>query len=116
MRQRLSLDGTWTLTFLPEAEEPSRAPSELGTFPARTIPAEVPGNVELALQDAGLIADPFVGRNTFDLRPYETYAWWYQRTFTVPPSFVGERYVLVFQGLDTLATIWLNGQQIGETA
>jgi len=119
MRQRLSLDGPWTLTFMPEGQEsaePAQHPDALAGMAARTIPATVPGTVEQALREAGLIADPFNDRHAFDLRPYEFYAWWFQRSFTVPPSLQGARYVLVFHGLDTIATVWLNGRELGHAA
>lgn len=115
MRQSLSLDGQWSLSFLPETSETSRNPDALAHMPARTIPALVPGNVEQALLDAQLIEDPFIDRHFFDLRPYESYAWWFQRSFSVPDSFDGARCLLVFDGLDTLATIWINGNEVGRS-
>jgi len=115
MRQRLSLNGQWTLTYLPEEQEPARHPDALTGVAALTIQATVPGTVEVALHDAGVIADPFVDRHYFDLRPFETYAWWFQRSFTVPASLNGDRYELVFHGIDTIATIWLNGRKLGHT-
>lgn len=116
MRQRLSLNGPWSLTFFPEEQEPARHPDALVGATAATIQATVPGTVEQALHDAGLIADPFVDRHCFDLRAFETYAWWFQRSFTVPTSLSGDRYDLVFHGLDTIATIWLNGHELGRAA
>jgi len=116
MRQQLSLDGQWGLTFLPEEQEPSRHPDALAGIQAPTIPAPVPGTVEQALHQAGIIADPFVDRHAFDLRKYEFHAWWFRHPFVVPESFQGDRYLLVFQGLDTIASIWLNGHEFGHTA
>jgi len=42
--------------------------------------------------------------------------WWYRTQFTVdhgPPQ-LDERLLLIFHGLDTFATIWLNGELLGK--
>ena len=42
--------------------------------------------------------------------------WWYRLTFNAPAeaAAAGERLQLVFEGLDTFATVYLNGEEIGE--
>jgi beta-mannosidase len=77
------------------------------------IPAKVPGNVELDLLRAGQIADPFFGDHIRDLRPYEFYEWWYRRTITLDPTDTKENWELIFEGIDTIASIWINGQMVG---
>ena len=47
------------------------------------------------------------------LRPYEFYEWWYTREFDVPKG--AETGALNRRG-DTLATVWVNGVQVGEAA
>ena len=49
-----------------------------------TIVAHVPGNVELDLQAAGILPEPFYADNIRKLRPYEFYEWWYTRDFDLP--------------------------------
>jgi beta-mannosidase len=41
--------------------------------------------------------------------------WWYRISFEIDEKPLGqnERFLLVFQGLDTFVTIWLNGEEIG---
>jgi beta-mannosidase len=41
--------------------------------------------------------------------------WWYRLSFDGPqePSGPDERLLLIFHGLDTFATIWLNGEELG---
>jgi beta-mannosidase len=80
-----------------------------------SLAAQVPGNVELALVDAGKLPDPFVGKNLFLLRPYEFHEWWYRRSFPAQRLRPGQRAQLAFAGLDCFATIWLNGRKLGET-
>jgi beta-mannosidase len=74
-------------------------------------PATVPGNFELDLLANGLIDDPFVGMNIVALRRYES-AWvYYTRTFEAPER-AGTTPELVFEGLDCIADIWLNGRLV----
>jgi beta-mannosidase len=80
------------------------------------IPAWVPGNVEFDLQRAGISPVPFVGSNIRLLRPFESHDWWYRREFDLPPEFDCHRVELVFEGLDTFASIWINGQAAGKSA
>lgn len=78
-----------------------------------SVNAQVPGNVELDLVAAGVLEEPSVGERIYQLRPFEAYDWWYDRTFDSPSVAPGERVELVFDGLDCLATLWLNGRLIG---
>ena len=77
----------------------------------------MPGNVELDLSRKGeLPADLLYGDNITKLKPYELYEWWYQREFQTPTGIAGRRVELRFGGVDCLATYWLNGKELGETA
>ena len=111
---QLSLDGPWTLYPFPERTSPVRHPDDLARYADVAVPAHVPGNVELDLERARIISDPFFGDAIHALRPYELYEWWYQRTFT-PPGTTGRRTELVFHGADCFATYWLNGEEIGRS-
>ncbi len=59
MSERISLDGDWRLAFFPEAESPVNRPDDLVAHAGQAIPARVPGNVELDLQRAGILPEPF---------------------------------------------------------
>ena len=80
----VSLNGQWTLHFWPQPETPVTTPEAMRTVSFQTIPAKVPGNVELDLLAAGLIHDPMTGDNIWELRPYEGYQWCYVRRFPTP--------------------------------
>ena len=75
----------------------------------------VPGDVHTALISAGRIEDPFYDRNEDKCAWIEDREWWYRTTFRVPeePLQADERLCLVFHGLDTFATVWLNGEELG---
>jgi beta-mannosidase len=113
---RIALDGQWQLVYFPEGEKAIAHPDELASADLRVVSAQVPGNVELDLERAGILPEIFYGTNIRLLRPYEFYEWWYTRDFELPEGDAGQPYDLVFGGLDTLATVWLNGVQIGEVA
>ncbi|MCJ7735692.1 MAG: glycoside hydrolase family 2, partial [Anaerolineae bacterium] len=110
-----SLDGSWDLYGFPERNSPVHHPSDLAQHRDAALSARVPGNVELDLAEAGRIADPLFGDNIHALKEYELYEWWYERTFEAPVAALNAARMteLVFQGVDCLATYWLNGEKIG---
>src|SRR5215207_1424293 len=79
------------------------------------IPIPVPGDVHRALLDAGRIDDPFYDRNEEECAWIEDREWWYRLSFDGPqePLQPDERLRLIFHGLDTFATLWLNGEELG---
>ncbi len=109
----IPLDGEWRLWFWQEGERTVTHPDDLATVGVEPIAAHVPGNVELDLQRAGIIQDPFYAGNVRALRAFEGHEWWYRHEFHVPRLASGQRWDLVFAGLDTLATVWLNGLELG---
>ena len=77
-------------------------------------PGRVPGCVHLDLMADGLIPDPFYRDNELRVQWVEKEDWEYQKEFTVAFSVSSKAHVeLVAQGLDTFATIFLNGQKVG---
>ena len=109
----LSLDGSdWTLRFWKQGEEPVTAPDAIPAG-ARSISATVPGNVDIDLCAAGLEKDPRIGLNNYLTRQWEDYQWCYAKTFGAPAVEPGKRYLLRFDGIDTIADLWLNGEHIG---
>ena len=106
-----SLDGTWQLRGFPEGTVACSSPEDLRNAPVEAIPAAVPGNVELDLLRAGGIEDPYVGTNVLKLAEFEGHEWRYTRTF-VTPADDGAKW-LRFEGLDLIATVWVNDTLIG---
>lgn len=116
MSARIYLDGEWRLAYQPEGATAIAHPDQLDAAGMAAIVAHVPGNVELDLVRAGLLPEPFFANNIRQLRAYEFYEWWYSCDFALPATAAGRRWRLTFAGLDTIATIWLNGVEIGQTA
>ena len=105
-------ESAWTLYYGLQDEHAPRSPRELEKSDFARIPATVPGNVEIDLQKAGLIEDPMIGDRVYGLRKYETYQWWYHRSFIKPDVPECHRIELSFEGIDCVADIWLNGVKI----
>ncbi|MFD8619187.1 hypothetical protein [Streptomyces sp. NPDC059513] len=74
------------------------------------IPAVVPGGVHESLMAAGLADHPFIGANEHELDWVQEREWWYRTRFPHPGPGTAR---LVFDGLDTVADIWLNGWHLG---
>ncbi len=109
------LDGEWTLDYFPQPDDGAVRTLSL-QVPFETVKASVPGNCELDLVNAGILPPPEIGLNVLKLRPYEGYQWLYTKTFLKPNVSAGQRVMLVFEGIDTLADVFLNGEKIGETS
>ena len=109
------LDGEWTLDYFPQPDDGAVRTLPL-QVPFETVKASVPGNCELDLVNAGILPPPEIGLNVLKLRPYEGYQWLYTKTFLKPKVSEGQRVMLVFEGIDTLADVFLNGEKIGETS
>lgn len=79
-------------------------------------PAVVPGCVHRDLHRHALIPDPFFGTNELDLQWIEHRDWEYTTTFKVSDALLAEEVVeLACDGLDTLATVYLNGRELART-
>jgi beta-mannosidase len=80
------------------------------------IAAVVPGCVHTDLLAAGLIDDPHDGANEGLLAWIGRVRWTYTTEITESAPLDGERLDLVCDGLDTIATVTVNGVVIGRTA
>ncbi|MBC8172208.1 MAG: glycoside hydrolase family 2 protein, partial [Anaerolineae bacterium] len=79
------------------------------------IPATVPGCVHTDLLANGLLEDPFYRDNELKQMWVGETDWRYSRSFAVSPELLThERVLLRCRGLDTIAILHLNGQQIGQ--
>ncbi|XP_029315758.1 beta-mannosidase [Cottoperca gobio] len=99
--ETLTLNGKWSLS------------NSNGSV---SLPAEVPGCVHSALQQQGYIQDPYFRFNDVSYRWIAFDNWTYTTTFTVSAQLRSKQKVqLVFHGVDTVASIWLNGVDVGKT-
>ncbi len=87
-----------------------------GDIADREIPAAVPGSTHLDLLAAGLIPDPYLDAAEAELTWVHRTDWRYTLVFEADAPADGERVDLAFDGLDTVATVTLNGQVLGTAA
>ncbi|WP_320065106.1 glycosyl hydrolase 2 galactose-binding domain-containing protein [Micromonospora sp. RTGN7] len=80
----------------------------------RAVPATVPGCVHTDLLAAGLIPDPYLDDNETALAWIGRTDWIYETTFDRPAG-DADRVDLACAGLDTVATVTLNGAEVGRT-
>ena len=111
-QEKISLNGKWNLEFWPQEDMAVTDPTEVAALKTTKLTATVPGNVELDLLAAGMIKNPEIGNNIYDLRPYEFCQWMYSKSFNAPEIVKGQRFILDFEGIDCLADIWLNFRRL----
>jgi beta-mannosidase len=77
----------------------------------------VPSTVHLDLMDHGLIPDPYQGTQNLKVLWVADDRWEYKLDFDIVNSTILDREILelVFEGLDTLAKVTLNGVPLGYT-
>ncbi|MCC6415266.1 MAG: hypothetical protein IT582_05105 [Opitutaceae bacterium] len=112
MKTSIPLISSWQVMHAEPWLGPTVACSAL-PLADRWVPAQVPGDVHLDYERAGLIADPFFGTNHDHVRWMEEWDWWYRTEVTPPTPSPGQRLCLLFEGLDVFATVYLNGKEIG---
>lgn len=111
----VDLNGSWCFAFSDERRETHlRSGVDVEGAGLTVRAGEVPGNLELDLQRAGLIDDPFVGMNVVGLRKFESCHVWYWRRFDAKDR-PGHDALLVFEGIDCLADVFLNGERVGSS-
>uniref|UniRef100_A0A8C1P6P8 Beta-mannosidase n=1 Tax=Cyprinus carpio TaxID=7962 RepID=A0A8C1P6P8_CYPCA len=98
----ISLNGKWQL---------------MNSNSSVSVSADVPGCVHTTLQRQGFISqDPYYRFNDLAYRWISLDNWTYTTSFSVPSHVRGKgKAVLVFEGVDTVSTISLNGLTIGKT-
>src|SRR5450759_82728 len=80
-----------------------------------TFVGNVPGTVQGDLVQQGLVPHPYVGTNETTMRDLENKSWTYVKEFELDDLPAEENVELVFEGVDTLSDIRLNGRYLGST-
>jgi len=61
-----------------------------------------------------MIPNPFFKMNELEVSWVEDKDWWYRKRFTIGKDLLNsDKVELIFEGLDTFADVWLNGEKIG---
>ena len=76
----------------------------------------VPGSAMDTLVKAGVLPDPYYGENEYQVREFFRNDFDIRGHFTVSPEeFKAGHMLLVFNGIDTVADLYLNGHKLGHT-
>jgi len=86
-----------------------------GTNLAHWYDAIVPGSVYRDLLDNQVINNPYYRYNEYEIKALMEHDYFYRREFILPKTFFKKHNYLICHGLDTLATIILNGEVIAHT-
>ncbi len=100
-----NLERRWQLAEVPAGADAAAIAALAGTA---WIAAQVPGSAHGALLAAGRIPDPFHAAQEADVQWVGDRSWAWRTHFDVDTLSTHED--LVFEGLDTWCTAWLNGQ------
>lgn len=106
----LQLSGDWQFKEFPET---ARRMRDLDT--GGWMPASVPSTIFTCLARAGQIDPTDLLANPENYHWISQRSWIFRKQFDAPSSLVElERACLIFEGLDTVAHIWLNGKLLGK--
>ena len=105
----IKLDGDCKLYAYKTGEAP-KLPQDIE---GKAIASKIPGNVEIDLMNAGILPNIYQGTNVERAREIELYDWWYVKEFEVDFAFADTDTFLVFDGVDTYAEYYLNGERLG---
>ncbi|WP_246281440.1 beta-mannosidase [Saccharibacillus qingshengii] len=112
----IELDGSWRIKDFAPGETPAQDNAAAMLDDRYWMTGSVPGDVHSALIERRVIEDPYFGHNDLKSRWVEEREWWYRRGFEYGGALTGEageRFELNFDGLDTFATVFVNGHEIG---
>lgn len=106
--QKIDLPADWQLRAVGRTDQ---VPENVTN---RDIPAVVPGCVHLDLMREELIPDPYLDLNEALVQWVGFTDWEYSTSFEISKNDLAEERVdLVCEGLDTIATVWINDVEVG---
>lgn len=113
----MELTGEWRLQHYDVGQVPSLQIADAGLDDRFWMTAKVPGDVHSTLIERKLIDHPYYGHNDINSYWVEQKEWWYRTKFQLDELLQKEEKLeLMFEGLDTFATVYVNGLEIGKTA
>ena len=110
-KRTLHLDGCWEFKEFPASARRMRDLED-----GRWLPAQIPSSIYTDLIEAGCLRRFDLEANPEDFHWISERAWIYRRQFDLDAEFCrADTAELVFEGLDTVAQIWLNDKLLGKT-
>lgn len=131
---KLFLRKGWSMQSSARVQDKGDTISRNGYQPKNWYPATVPSTVVGTLVENKVYPDPLVDKNLREIpgcsypiganfsnlpmpedSPFRV-SWWYRTQFRLPASYRDKNVWLNFDGINFRANIWLNGQQIANSA
>ncbi len=106
-RERVCLNGLWR--WQPAPREGSEVPGENWGF--FKVPGSWPGITDYMQKDSQTLFQHAAWK---EQNPARVRAAWYQREFTVPESWTGRRIALELEYVNSLVTVYVDRQRVGE--
>ncbi|RJG56206.1 glycoside hydrolase family 2 protein [Sphingobium terrigena] len=109
LRTDIMLDKGWALRLSPDEKEAAKAHPRAAAW----LPATVPGTVQSDLMDAKITPDPFVGLNEATIQWVGRSDWEYRGRIDANAALLARDHIdLLFDGLDTFASVIVNGKVV----
>lgn len=106
------LDRNWKLHGFDSKEQIPDSVHQIGYVETGWLETQVPGDVHSTLLAHGIIEDPYYSTNDQACRWIERKIWVYRMEFDLPDKWEGDAVILKFDGLDTLAEVFVNGESV----
>lgn len=110
------LNDNWLMSGAPETGGKSDDIASFLKKREKTFSCTVPCSAQSVLEEAGEEPEAYYSDNITKYEKYEYYQWLFEKEFEVDKNMSGDKYILVFGGIDTVADIYLNGVLLGKTA
>jgi Exo-beta-D-glucosaminidase Ig-fold domain/Glycosyl hydrolases family 2/Concanavalin A-like lectin/glucanases superfamily/Glycosyl hydrolases family 2, sugar binding domain/Glycosyl hydrolases family 2, TIM barrel domain len=109
------LRGGWKLQAAPKVNAAAEVISSGSYDPGNWMQALVPGTVLTTMVARGLYPDPDYGLNNLAIpESLNKQDYWYRKEFPTPAIKDRQNLILTFEGINYAASVWLNGQHLGE--
>lgn len=109
-KNKINLNQNWKFSLSEKSKGIENIPAGL-IEPGKWFNAVVPGTIHTDLLNNKLIDDPYFADNELKIGWITQQDWVYKTEFDLNPN-KRENYFLVFEGIDTIADILLNGKKI----
>ena len=108
------LANRWSLLPAPQTSATGQVISQTGFDSHAWMHATIPGTVLTTMIDRGLYPDPDFGLNNLAIpESLNKQDYWYRVEFDTPAAVEGKHLSLTFNGINSAAEVWLNGQHLG---
>lgn len=110
---KINLNTGWNYSLAGDSKTSNDNPNKV-IRAEKWFPATVPGTIHTDLLGNKLVDDPYYSNNETKLEWITKQDWIYKTEFEFNPV-KGKKYNLIFEGIDTIADVYLNGSKVAST-